>query len=198
MDIFRQNIIKLLNQISSENTYKISNKIITIIDNIDNDHINYYITFIDIIFSKCVNENENLYIRIYCNLCYKIIKHILSKDKDSFMIFYRYLIYKCQNIFEMDITLQNINNLKGCSILIAYLINKNLILRSLLTNILTELLNSSDERKLDMLGNLIKGLDDVSDIDPHIISIITTKSTLDYSTIRYNVLLEDILEQINN
>ena len=191
---FRKNIITNLNIISRDNFHKISQKIIALIDQISDEHEKYYNIYIDIFFNKAIDQIEDLYINLYTELCSKIFKHILSKDKERFLLFYRNIINKCQSVFESTITSDNTDKIKGCTILISNFINNRIINKELINAIITSLMEGTDEKRINILIALVSSFDTRIKLDTHIVDRLHEISQLDFSCSRVNILLEDIVD----
>lgn len=192
---FKKDIIVNLNIISYDNFSKISQKIITKIDQITDDHENYYNTYIDVFFNKAIDQTEDLYINLYTDLCNKIFRHILSKDKEKFLLFYRTIINKCQTVFETTITSENADKIKGCTILISNFINKKIINKDLINKIIISLTEGVNEKRINVLIALISSFNDGVILDPDIVDKLDEISKLEFSCTRINILLEDVVER---
>lgn len=192
---FRRSIITNLNIISYENFPRVSEKILSIIGNIQENHVEYYNIYIDILFKKSTNRVEDLFIDLYTELCNKTFKYILSIDKEYFIIFYRTMINKCQSIFQEEITSDNKEEVLGCTILIANFINKSIIKKELLEKIILLLLDDGRDEKINLLITLLTTLDKSITLNSQIVTKIKEMSERTFKCTRINILLEDIVDK---
>ena len=192
---FKRNIIINLNNISYTNSSKISQKIITVIDQISENYEDYYKIYVDILFKKATNHTENIFIDLYTDLCNKTFKHILNNSKEQFLLFYRTIINKCQEVFEAKITPNNKDEVTGCAVLVSNFINKKIINKELVNKIIHTLITDKDEEKINILIALISSFSSEIKLESSIVDEIHTISKLNFNCSRINILLEDIVDK---